>query len=383
MSNTTGKFFKVTSFGSSHGKALGAVIDGCPANLELSDCDIQKELDRRKPGTSNLTTSRGEEDKVEILSGIFNGKTDGTPISGIVRNKDNNSKDYEYLKNKPRPAHGDYCWIEKYGNYDYFGGGRGSGRATIGHVIGGAIAKKLIATKNINIIAHVIQVGDIKANKVNMNFIEEYYSKNNIKCADLEAAKKMEELILSKKEEGNSVGGIVEILVFGAPVGLGEPIFGKLDSELASILMGIGSVKGIEIGFGFDLAHTSGYETNDEFYINTDNDNINTDNTNTENSKSNLPKIFTSTNTSGGILGGMANGMPISIKIAVKPTPSIPILQKTVNLEKMEDAEIEIKGRHDPCICSRITPVAESSVAIVTADMMIRGGFIHPSNLEY
>lgn len=389
MSNTSGKLFKVTSFGSSHGKALGAVIDGCPANLELSTNDIQKELNKRKPGTSNLTTSRGESDEVEILSGIFNGKTDGTPITGIVRNNDNKSKDYEYLHNTPRPAHGDYCWMEKYGNYDYFGGGRGSGRATIGHVIGGAVAKKLIATKNISVVAHVIQVGDIKANKINMGLIEEYSSKNNIHCADNQSAKKMEELILSKKEKGDSVGGIVEILVFGAPVGLGEPVFGKLDGELASILMGIGSVKGVEIGWGFDLAHATGYETNDEFYINSDN--INSDTTNTDNNNNNnnnpknnykLPKIFTSTNTSGGILGGMSNGMPISIKIAVKPTPSISFSQKTVDLGKMKDTNIEIKGRHDPCICSRITPVSESSVAIVIADMMIRGGFIHPSNLD-
>jgi len=374
MSNTTGKVFRVTTFGSSHGKALGAVVDGCPANLELSEKDIQIELDKRKPGTSKLTSPRKESDTVEILSGVFNGKTDGTPIMAIVYNKNQESKDYEYLKNKPRPNHGDFTWQEKYGNYDYYGGGRGSGRVTIGHVIGGAIAKKILSLHNIKVISHVVQIGDIKAKKVNINLIEEYANKNSVRCADNETAKLMEEKILSLKEKGDSIGGIVETIAVGVPVGLGEPIFGKLDGEIAKALMEIGSVKGVEIGMGFEVAEKTGYEINDEFYIE--------ENTYGKDGNTSKKTVKTNQNTSGGILGGISNGMPIVTRIAVKPTPSISLVQKTVDLEKMEDTEIQIKGRHDPCICPRITTVSESAIAIVLVDQMLRGGFINPSNLN-
>lgn len=364
MTNTTGKIFKITSFGSSHGKALGAVVDGCPANLELCEEDIQIELNKRKPGTSDLTTSRKESDKVEILSGIFEGKTDGTPIAGIVYNTNQKSKDYSSIKDTPRPGHGDYCWFEKYGIYDYRGGGRGSGRTTISHVIGGAIAKKLLATQGVKIISHVVQIGDIMAHSTEFDKLEENINKNPVKCGDLEAAKAMEELILSKKEEGDSVGGIVETIAVGVPAGCGEPVFGKLDGELAKALMEINAVKGVEIGFGFDVALAYGSEINDEFYYNDE------------------KEILTKTNSSGGILGGMSNGMPIVSRIAVKPTPSISKLQETINLKTKENTEIEIKGRHDPCICPRITAVSESATAIVLADHMIRSGFIHPTNLK-
>jgi chorismate synthase len=362
MGNTTGKMFAVTTFGSSHGRALGAVVDGCPAGLELSENDIQIELNKRRPGTSQLTTSRGETDQVEILSGIFEGKTDGTPITAVVFNKDADSSAYENLKNKPRPGHGDYCWISRYGNYDYRGGGRGSGRNTIGHVIGGAVAKKLLKTLDIKIVAHVTQVGKIKANTVNLNLIEEYSQENAVRCADKKAAAKMEELILNAKKEGNSVGGIVETIVLGVPAGLGEPVFGKLDADLTGALMGIGSVKGVEVGFGFKVPEYTAKEINDEYYL--DNE-----------------KVKTTTNTSGGILGGMSNGMPIMLRMAVKPTPSISTLQKTVDLESMEDVEIEIKGRHDPCICPRVVPVAEAATAMVMVDHLIRSGFIHPCQI--
>ena len=221
--NTTGKMFKVTSFGSSHGKALGAIVDGCPANLELSEEDIQKELNKRRPGTSQLTTSRKESDKIEILSGIFEGKTDGTPIAGVVYNTNQKSKDYTSIKDTPRPGHGDFCWMEKYGTYDYRGGGRGSARTTIAHVIGGAIAKKLLATQGIKIISHVVQIGDIMAHSTEVDTLEENISKNSVKCGDLEAAEAMEELILKKKAEGDSVGGIVETIAIGVPAGLGDP----------------------------------------------------------------------------------------------------------------------------------------------------------------
>ena len=363
MSNSIGEKFRVTSFGSSHGKALGAIVDGCPANLKLSTEDIQKELDKRKPGTSKVTTARKEADEVEILSGIFEGKTDGTPITGIVFNKNQHSKDYSMFKNTPRPSHGDYGWMAKYGNYDYNGGGRGSGRVTIGHVIGGAIAKQLLKTHGIEIISHVTQIGDVKAQVNDFDTIKENVEKNPIRCGDLKAAKQMEELILSKKQEGDSVGGIVETIATGVPAGLGEPVFERLDGDLARILMNIGAVKGVEIGLGFDVATHTGSEINDEYEINNN-------------------QIITKTNNSGGIIGGMSNGMPIISRIAVKPTPSISKCQDSINLEKMENEKIEIKGRHDPCICPRVTVVAEASTAIILTDHMIRSGFIHPSNLE-
>jgi len=363
LTNTTGEIFKVTTFGSSHGKAIGAVIDGCPANLELCEEDIQMELDKRRPGVNELTTIRNESDKVEILSGVFDGKTDGTPITAIVFNKDKSSKDYEYLKNKPRPSHGDFTWIFKYGNYDYYGGGRGSGRTTIGNVIGGAIAKKILSNYNIKVFAHVRQVGDIKAKEVDLDLIEEYSKSNNVRCADINAAKLMEKRILSLKENGNSVGGVVEVVAIGIPIGLGEPVFGKLDGEIAKALMNIGSVKGVEIGSGFKIAELTGREANDEFYIEGSN-------------------VKTSTNNSGGIIGGMSNGMPVIVRIAIKPTPSIGVLQRTVDLENMEDVKIDIKGRHDPCICPRVTTVAESSLSMVLLDFMLRGGFIPPNNLN-
>ena len=364
MTNTIGKIFSITSFGSSHGKALGAVVDGCPANLELSEEDIQIELNKRRPGTSALTTSRKEGDKIEILSGIFEGKTDGTPIAGIVYNTNQKSKDYSNIKNTPRPGHGDFCWLEKYGIYDYNGGGRGSGRTTISHVIGGAIAKKLLLAKGIKITSHVVQIGNIKAENIDYENLEETIDKNNVKCGDLEAAKLMEDLILSKKQEGDSIGGIVETIATGIPAGLGEPIFGKLDGDLAQILMSINAVKGVEIGLGFECAKSAASEINDEFYYNEE------------------KNVKTKTNNSGGILGGMSNGMPIISRIAVKPTPSISKTQSTVDLSKKENTTLEISGRHDPCICPRVTAVAESVTAIVLADHMIRGGFIHPTNLN-
>lgn len=364
MTNTIGKIFSITSFGSSHGKALGAVVDGCPANLELSEEDIQIELNKRRPGTSALTTSRQEGDKVELLSGIFEGKTDGTPIAGIVYNTNQKSKDYSNIKSTPRPGHGDYCWLEKYGIYDYNGGGRGSGRTTISHVIGGAIAKKLLAAKGIKIISHVVQIGEVKADNIDYENLEENIAKNNVRCGDLEAAKTMEELILSKKQVGDSIGGIVETVATGIPAGLGEPVFGKLDGDLAQILMSINAVKGVEIGLGFDCSKSTASEINDEFYYDEEGN------------------VKTKTNNSGGILGGMSNGMPIISRIAVKPTPSISKIQNTIDLDKKENTTLEITGRHDPCICPRVTAVAESVTAIVLADHMIRSGFIHPTDLN-
>ena len=362
-SNTTGEIFRVTTFGASHGTALGATIDGCPAGLELTREDIQEELNKRRPGTSNLTTSRDEKDSVEILSGIFNGKTDGTPITAIIRNKDQRSKNYDNLKNNPRPGHGDLCWQKKFENYDYRGGGRGSGRITIGHVIGGAIGKKLLSKYDITVTAHVISIHNIKTdNKYSLDEIKENITKNNVRCADLEKAKEMEEEILKVKKEGNSVGGIVEIIIDNIPIGLGQPVFDKLDGDLAKALMNIGAVKGVEIGLGFESSSLTGQEFNDQYYMENE-------------------KIKTLSNNAGGILGGMSNGMPIVLRIAVKPTPSVSGEQKTVNLEKNTSSTIEIEGRHDPCICPRITTVAESACSMVIVDHMIRAGFIHPDKI--
>jgi chorismate synthase len=367
MINSQGKIFSVISFGSSHGEVIGAVIDGCPANLELSEEDIQKELNRRKPGTSSITSSRQEKDKIQILSGIFEGKTDGTPITGVVFNDKQCSKDYDQLRNIPRPGHGDFGWIRKYGNYDYRGGGHGSGRITIAHVIGGSIAKKILLKFGIKVVSHVVRIGDIEAKNVDMNLIEEKALQNPVHCADLNAAKEMEELILDYKSKGDSIGGIVETIAMGVPVGLGEPVFGKLDGDLAKALMEIGSVKGVEFGLGFDVARSTASQINDEFYIK---------------EKTALNSIGTVKNSSGGILGGISNGMPIITRVAVKPTPSISMLQNTVDLKNEKEVKIEIKGRHDPCICPRVTIVSESVMAIVLADHMLRSGFINPSNLE-
>ena len=363
MSNSIGEKFQITTFGASHGVAVGAVVDGCPANLELSAEDIQKELDKRKPGTSSVTTPRKEDDAVEILSGIFEGKTDGTPIACVVFNKNQKSKDYSMFENTPRPSHGDFGWMMRYGNYDYNGGGRGSGRVTIGHVIGGAIAKKLLETQNIEIISHVTQIGNIKAEVMDLKTIKENVGKNPVRCADLKAAEEMEDLILAKKQEGDSVGGVVETIAVGIPAGLGEPVFGRLDGDLARILMNIGAVKGVEIGLGFGVCDKTGSQINDAYQINDD-------------------SVTTKTNNSGGIIGGMSNGMPVVSRIAVKPTPSISKCQDSVDLDKMENKKIEIKGRHDPCICPRVTVVAEASTAIVLADHMLRSGVIHPTNLD-
>lgn len=363
--NTTGELFKVTTFGTSHGTALGATVDGCPAGLPLNEEDLQIELNKRRPGTSKITTPRDEKDAVEILSGVFDGKTDGTPITAIIRNKDQISKNYDNLKNNPRPGHGDLCWQKKFGNYDYRGGGRGSGRITIGHVIGGAISKKLLSTHNITVTAHVTSIHTIKSDKkYTLDEIKENITKNNVRCADLAKAKEMEERILKAKSEGNSVGGTVEIIIDNIPIGLGQPVFDKLDGDLAKALMNIGAVKGVEIGLGFDSTLLTGKEFNDQYYLDDE-------------------KIMTESNNAGGILGGMSNGRPIIIKIAVKPTPSVNGIQKTVNLENNKNSTIEIEGRHDPCICPRVTTVAESACSMVIVDHMIRAGFIHPDKIDY
>jgi chorismate synthase len=378
--NTFGKIFKVTTWGESHGEAIGVVVDGCPAGLELSETDIQHELDRRKPGVSELTTERKEADEVKILSGVFGGKTLGTPISMLVWNKDVDSSPYEPLKDIARPGQADFAYQMKYGIRDYRGGGRASARETVARVAAGAIAKRILAThdRNIQILGHVVEIGKIRAKEVGVEEIRRNVERNAVRCADLEAARRMEELIKEVKAEGDSVGGIVEVIAMGVPAGLGEPVFDKLDAELAKALMSIGAVKGVEIGAGFEAARMKGSEMNDEFYIITAEPAENTESH--ENHLGALrdlggkqeEMIRTKTNNAGGILGGISTGEPIICRIAVKPTPSISKPQRSVDMERMEEVEIKIKGRHDPCICPRIVPVAEAMVALVLVDYLMR-----------
>ncbi|MHC1636435.1 MAG: chorismate synthase [Candidatus Methanospirareceae archaeon] len=351
--NSFGSLFRVTTWGESHGKAIGVVVDGCPAGIELSEEDIQKELERRRPGVSEVTTRRAEEDRVIILSGIFEGKTLGTPISMLVYNKDVDSSPYEEIKDIARPGHADFTYEVKYGIRDYRGGGRASGRETVARVAAGAIAKKILAKHGIEIIGHVVEIGGIRAKKMGIEEIRGNVERNAVRCADLEAAKRMEERIKEVMKEGDSVGGIVEIIALNVPAGLGEPVFDKLDAELAKALMSIGAVKGVEIGVGFEAARMRGSEMNDAFFI--------------ENGK-----IKMRTNNAGGILGGISTGAPIICRIAVKPTSSIAKVQKSVDMRRMEEVEFSLKGRHDPCICPRIVPVAEAMVALVIVDFLMR-----------
>lgn len=344
--NELGKNFRITTFGESHGKGIGVVIDGVRAGMEISEEDIQKELDRRRPGQSRVTTQRKESDSVEILSGVFNGKTLGTPICLLVRNKEFKSKDYEEIKDLFRPGHADYTYFAKFGRRDYRGGGRSSGRETIGRVAAGAVAKKIIAKKGISVIAYSKEIAGIEARKIDFDEIE----KNPVRCPDRKIAVEMEKKILEVSAQGDSVGGIVEIVVKGLPAGIGEPVFGKLDAELAKALMSIGAVKGVEIGAGFSVAKMRGSECNDEMRL--------------ENGK-----VKFLSNNSGGILGGISNGNDIIMRIAVKPTPSISKEQETIS-EGMMEKPIKIKGRHDPCILPRIVPVAEAMVALVLADFL-------------
>jgi len=360
--NSFGEIFRITSYGESHGSGVGVIVEGVPSGLEVSEKDIQVELDRRRPGQSEITTSRKEKDKIAILSGVFEGKTVGTPISLLVYNKDADSKPYEELKNMPRPNHADFTYHEKYGHFDWRGGGRSSGRETVARVAAGAIAKKLLASINVEVLGHTKEISGIGAGTVTPDDIRNFGGKNPVRCADSSIAFKMEEAILTAKDAGDSVGGVVEIIALNVPTGLGEPVFDKLDADIAKAMMSIGAVKGVEIGAGFEASKRKGSENNDPFYVE---DEI----------------VKTKTNNSGGILGGISNGMPITVRVAVKPTSSIGIEQDTVDLTTMENAKITVKGRHDPCIVPRVLPVCESMLAIVLADHALRNGSINPAKL--
>lgn len=349
MSNTLGQLFKVTNWGESHGKAIGVVVDGCPSLLELKEQDIQKELDRRSPGQSKITTKRKEPDKLEILSGVFDGKTTGTPISLIIKNKDFKKKDYTKISNVCRPSHADYTYQEKYGIRNPFGGGRSSARITAGNVAAGAIAKKLLKNKeNIEILAYVKQIHNIKAkinpNNITLNDIES----NIVRCPDKIVVDDMIKLIEETKKQGDSVGGTIECVIKNVPPGLGEPIFNKLSADLSKSMMSINASKGFEIGSGFNSTLQFGSEHNDPFTI-----------------KNN--KVMTEKNNSGGIQGGISNGMPIIFRVAFKPTSTISKSQDTINIDK-KTTKIAPKGRHDPCVLPRAVPIVEAMAAIAIAD---------------
>lgn len=348
MGNTIGQLFRVTTFGESHGVALGCVIDGCPPKIPITEKEIQCELDRRRPGQSKITTSRSEADRVKILSGVFEGRTFGTPITMVVENSDARSGDYEKLKNVFRPGHADFTWQMKYGFRDFRGGGRSSGRETVSRVMAGAIAKKILLLEHIRIFAYALQIGSIRGIKVDFSFIE----KNSVRAADRSAAKKMEAVILKAKNEGDSVGGIVEIIIKGVPVGLGEPVFDKLNADLAKAIFSIPTVKALEFGAGFSAAGKLGSQNNDPFTVK-------------------AGKITLSKNDAGGISGGISTGSDIVLRVAVKPPSSIAKSQNTVTAQKKK-VEIQIAGRHDPCIIPRFIPVAESMVAIVLTDHLLR-----------
>ncbi|MCR5836609.1 MAG: chorismate synthase [Lachnospiraceae bacterium] len=343
-----GNIFKISTWGESHGKALGVVVDGCPAGLPLCEEDIQIFLNRRKPGQSSYTTPRNEDDCVEILSGVFEEKTTGTPISMLVYNKSQRSKDYSAISEIYRPGHADYTFDMKYGFRDYRGGGRSSGRETIGRVAAGAIASKLLSELGITILTYSKSIGDVEIdyNRFDKNEI----MKNPLYMPDADAASKAESLLKEKMAEKNSVGGIIECLVEGMPAGVGEPVFDKLDANLAKAVMSIGAVKGIEFGDGFAVATSTGLTDNDGFKCE---DGI----------------IKKTSNHAGGILGGISDGSQIILRAAIKPTPSIASTQNTVN-KSLENIPVEIHGRHDPIIVPRAVVVVESMVAITLLDML-------------
>ncbi len=359
--NSIGQRLVLTSFGESHGKSIGAVLDGCPAGLEIDESEIQKMLDYRKPGTSLITTQRKEEDKVEIISGVFRGFTTGAPITMVIWNSDQKSKDYENLKTKLRPGHSDYPAMIKYNHYnDYRGGGRFSGRLTATHVMGGAIARKLLSvTLGIETNSFTTQIGKIKMQKEFDQKMKKSIYKNEVRCPDEPTAKKMRESILNARKKGDSLGGIIESITTNIPVGLGEPIFSSLESDLSKAIFSIPSVKGIEFGSGFAGSELLGSENNDLYTIK-------------------QGRIVTKTNNSGGILGGISNGMPITLRIAFKPASSIAKKQTTVDIKTKKVSTLQVQGRHDPCVVPRAPPVVDSLVALTIADHALLSGHIKP-----
>ncbi|MBL3825627.1 MULTISPECIES: chorismate synthase [unclassified Marinobacter] len=343
--NTFGKLFTVTSFGESHGPALGCIIDGCPPGLELSEADMQRDLDRRKPGTSRHTTQRREADEVRILSGVFEGKTTGTPIGLVIENTDQRSKDYSKISEQFRPAHADYTYMHKYGVRDYRGGGRSSARETAMRVAAGAVARKFLEQRlGIRIRGYLSQLGPIKAEKLDWDQVHQ----NPFFCPDADKVAEMEAYMDALRKEGDSIGARINVVAEGVPPGLGEPIFDRLDADLAHALMSINAVKGVEIGAGFDCIDQKGTEHRDEM----------------------TPEGFLSNN-AGGVLGGISSGQPIVASIALKPTSSLRLPGRSIDVNG-DPCEVITTGRHDPCVGIRATPIAEAMMAIVLMDHYLR-----------
>lgn len=357
--STYGKSFIITTWGESHGKGIGVVIDGCPAGIPLNESDIQAFLNRRKPGQTKYSTPRKEEDKVSILSGVFEGRTTGTPISIVVHNENQRSSDYSEIASYYRPGHADYTYDQKYGFRDYRGGGRSSGRETIGRVAAGAIASALLRELGVTVYAYTKSIGpvtiDYKKCRKDFTITSPFF------MPDPEASAMAEEYVMQKLNENDSVGGIIECIVTGMPAGIGQPVFDKLDADLAKAVMSIGAVKGVEIGDGFASAQHTGSENNDSFYYD------------------GTGKLAKLSNHAGGIAGGISDGFEIVLRAAIKPTPSIARLQHTINKNK-ENIEISVKGRHDPVIVPRAVVVVESMVAVTLLDHLIMG---MSSRLDY
>ncbi|MFH1054503.1 MAG: chorismate synthase [Candidatus Altiarchaeota archaeon] len=358
--NTFGRMLRLTTWGESHGPVVGAVLDGCPSNLEISLEEIQHELDRRMPGQSSITTSRSEPDRVQLLSGIFEGKTLGTPISMVIPNIDSDSSKYEEFINKPRPGHADLTWRMKFGHVDWRGGGRSSARETVGRVAAGAVAKKLLHRFNVQVVAYSKQIGLVTSDETAespMKGISDLIESNSVRALDVETSAEMEAAVKFAQKSGDSVGGIVECVAFNVPPGLGEPVFGKINADLASALISIPAAKGVEFGLGFVSSGMLGSEVNDEYYVE-------------------HKTVRTKTNRSGGIQGGITNGMPIVLRVAFKPTASIKKRQHTVDLAQGRNTYVQIEGRHDPCVVPRAVPVVEAMVNLVIADHMMLSGQI-------
>lgn len=342
--NRFGKLFSVTTFGESHGESIGGVVDGVPANFPIDTYKVQQELDKRKPGQSSIVTQRKESDTVTFLSGIFEGKTTGSPIGFLIQNEDQKSKDYSHIKDIFRPSHADFTYAKKYGHRDYRGGGRSSARETATRVVAGAIAKQILKSIGIEIVAYVDQVGDIKLNrndKLDFNLIES----NPVRCPNLQLAEKMEAYIKAIRKEGDTIGGAVTSIISGVPAGVGEPVFDKLHADLGKAMLSINAVKGFEYGSGFDGIAMRGSEHNDEF----------------------LPSGKTKTNHSGGIQGGISNGANIYFRVAFKPVATIMQDQNSIN-ENGEKVVVKGKGRHDPCVVPRAVPIVSAMAALVILD---------------
>jgi chorismate synthase len=358
MANSIGNLFKVTSFGESHGVCVGAIVDGCPAGLTLTEKDIQREVDRIRPGESAALTARKEKNRVEIISGVLNGAATGAPIGLLIRNEDVDDSVYEKLRFLPRPGHADYTAYVKYGGFnDWRGGGRFSGRVTAGFVMAGAVAKKILAGIGVDIIAHTIDIGGIAAKPVAYDKIKDKTAADVLRCADAIASKKMAALIEKTKAAGDSLGGVVEGVALNVPAGLGEPVFDTLEGDIAKALFAIPAVKGVEFGAGLGAAYRKGSQNNDAFAI--------------ENGK-----VVTLTNHAGGILGGISTGMPLVVRAAIKPVSSISLEQQTVDIKKMKNAILKVGGRHDVCIVPRAGIVVEAMMAMTLCDFAMRAGLI-------